>query len=136
MNRFLRALGLVWAVGGAASGCGEPPAAPASVTFTAQLANAGSTDRALLVQLAGADTNARIDSVLAPAGSSYRLFTERQSATQWRAIVTGNLSDGVLLRLAVPARSRASAYSAAILDVADSSFATLPPGARAVTIAP
>ena len=134
MSRFLSALGVVWAV--AASGCSEPPAAPAAVTLSAQLANAGSTDRALLMQLVGADTSARIDSVLAPAGSSYQLFTQRQSATAWRAVVTGNLSDGVLLRLAVPERSQASAYTAAILDVADASFATLPPGARAVTIAP
>jgi len=83
MNRFLTGLAVVWAA--AASGCSESPAAPASVTFSAQLANAGSADRALLVQLVGADTSARIDSVLTPAGSSYRLFTERQSATQWRA---------------------------------------------------
>ena len=133
MNRFLTGLAVVWAV--AASGCSEPPAAPASGTFSAQLANAGSADRALLVQLVGADTSARIDSVLEPAGSSYRLFTERQSATQWRAIVTGNLTDGVLLRLAVPERSQANAYTATILDVADAAFASLPPGARAVTIA-
>ena len=133
MNRFLTGLAMVWAV--AASGCSEPPAATASVTFSAQLANAGSADRALLVQLVGADTSARIDSVLEPAGSSYRLFTERQSATEWRAIVTGNLSDGVLLRLAVPERSQANAYTATILDVADATFASLPPGARAVTIA-
>jgi hypothetical protein len=132
MNRFLTAAGVAWAI--AASGCSES-AAPASVTLAAQLANAGSTDRAMLVQIAGADASAQIDSVLAPAGSSYRLFTQRLSATQWRAIVTGNLSDGVLLRLAVPGKSRASAYTAAILDVADASFATLSPGSRAVTIA-
>src|SRR5207237_10296508 len=112
MNRFLTGLAVVWAV--AASGCSEPPAAPASVTFSAQLANAGSADRALLVQLVGADTSARIDSVLTPAGSSYRLFTERQSATQWRAIVTGNRTDGVLLRLAVAARRQAKRESATI----------------------
>jgi hypothetical protein len=134
MNRFLTGLGMIWAV--ASSGCEQPATAPASVTFSAQLTNAGSTDRALLVELVGADTSARIDSVLAPAGSSYRLFTQRQSATEWRAIVTGNLSDGVLLRLAVPARSHATAYAATILDVADATFASLAPGSRAVTIAP
>jgi len=133
MNRYLTTFGV--ACGITAGACSEPPAAPASLTLSAQLTNAGSTDRAILVEIAGADTSARIDSVLAPAGSSYRLFTERLSVTQWRAIVTGNLSDGVLLRLAVPGRSRASAYTAAILDVADASFAALPPGSRAVTIA-
>jgi len=133
MNRYLTTFGV--ACGIAAGACSEPPAAPTSLTLSAQLTNAGSTDRAILVEIAGADTSARIDSVLAPAGSSYRLFTERLSVTQWRAIVTGNLSDGVLLRLAVPGRSRASAYTAAILDVADASFADLPPGSRAVTIA-
>jgi hypothetical protein len=132
MNRLVTAVGLVCAVG--ASGCSEPAAAPRSVTLSAQLANAGSTDRAMLIQLDGPDS-AHIDSVLAPAGPGYRLFTERQSATAWRAIVTGNLSDGVLLRLVVPDRSQGSAYTATILDVADASFASLPPGARAVTIA-
>src|SRR5256884_6123521 len=93
MNRFLTGLVVVWAV--AASGCSDPPAAPASVTFSAQLANAGSADRALLVQLVGADTSARIHSVLTPAGPSYRLFTHPQSATQWRALVQGEPLDRV-----------------------------------------
>ena len=132
MKRYLTALGVAWAM--AATGCSEP-AAPASVTFSAQLANAGSTDRAMLVQLVGADTSARIDSVLAPPGSTYRLFTQRLSSTRWRAIITGHLSDGALLRLAVPGKAQPSAYTAAILDVADASFATLLPGSRAVTIA-
>ena len=133
MKRHLAAFGVALAI--AAGGCSEA-ASPASVILSAQLANAGSTDRAMLVAIVGADTSARIDSVLAPAGSSYRLFTQRLSATQWRAIVTGNVSNGALLRLAVPRSSRASAYTAAILDVADASFATVAPGSRAVTIAP
>jgi len=132
MNRYVTAFGVAWAI--AASGCDEA-AAPASVTFSAQLGNAGSTDRAILVDIAGADISARIDSVLAPAGSSYRVFTQRLSATQWRAIITGNLSNGALLSLAVPTKDRAKVYTATILDVADASFATLPPGSRAVTIA-
>jgi hypothetical protein len=134
MTRYLAALGAIGVI--TASGCGEPPAAPATVTLSAQLANAGTTDRAMLVQIVGADTSARIDSVMAPAASSYRLFTQRLSPTQWRAIITGNLSDGALLRLVVPGRSRASSYTATVLDVADASFADLPPGARAVSIAP
>jgi len=133
MKRRLAAFGVALAI--AAGGCSEA-ASPASVILSAQLANAGSTDRAMLVEIVGADTSARIDSVLAPAGSSYRLFTQRLSATHWRAIVTGNVSNGALLRLAVPRSSRASAYTAAILDVADASFATVAPGTRAVTIAP
>lgn len=134
MNRYLAACAVVLVI--AAGGCSQPPTAPRSLILAAQLANAGLSDRAILVQIVGADTSARIDSVLVPAGSSYRLFTQRQSTTQWRVIVTGNLSDGVLLRLAVPGRSRASAYTAAILDIADASFATVAPGSRAVTIAP
>jgi hypothetical protein len=133
MNRLVTRFGLVCAV--AVGGCSEPPAAPRSVTLSAQLAHAGSTDRAMLVQLDGADTSAHIDSVLAPARPGYRLFTRRQSPTEWRAIVTGNLSDGVLLQLVVPEHSQASAYTATILDVADASFARVPPGVRAVTIA-
>jgi len=131
MNRYLAACGVALAIG--AGGCSEPPAAPTSLILSAQLTNA---DRAILVQIVGADTSAHIDTLLAPTGSSYRLFTQRLSNTQWRAIVTGNLSDGALLRLTVPGRSRKGAYTAAILDVADASFAALAPGSRAVTIAP
>ena len=134
MNGYLAACGVALAIG--AGGCSEPPAAPTSLILSAQLTNAGSTDRGILVQIVGADTSAHIDTLLAPTGSSYRLFTQRLSNTQWRAIVTGNLSDGALLRLTVPGRSRKGAYTAAILDVADASFAALAPGSRAVTIAP
>src|SRR5437763_15066992 len=55
MNRLLTGLAVVRAV--AASGCSEPPAVPASGTFSAQLANAGSADRDIAVQLLGADAS-------------------------------------------------------------------------------
>src|SRR2546430_13763479 len=96
MNRFLTGLAMVWAV--AASGCSDPPAAPASVTFSAQLANAGSADPALLVQLVGADTSARIDSVLTPARSSYPLFPPRPSPPPGRGLRPGEPSGRGVLR--------------------------------------
>ena len=134
MSPRLVVLAVVAAIAG--GGCSSEPAGPATITLQAQLAGAGTADRALLVQVVGTDTAARIDTVTAPVGSAYVVFVQRQSSTGWRAIVTGSLSNGAVLRLQVPGKKTASAYRATILDVADASFATLPAGSRALTITP
>jgi hypothetical protein len=119
----------------ALSACGES-AGPATISLQAQLANAGASDRAMLVQIVGTDTASRIDTVTAPVGSSYTVYAQRQSNTGWRAIIAGNLANGAVLRLIVPGKAKASAYSASILDVADAVFADLPTGSRALSVTP
>ncbi len=133
MTRRVALLGVVLAL--AVSRC-ESPSGPASHGLSLQLSNAGPADRAMLLQIAGSDSTARIDTVVAPGGSSYRVFAQRQSAVRWRVIVTGNLSNGVLVTLLVPEESLATAYTGTILDVADASYADVPPGSRAVTVTP
>jgi len=127
---------LVLAVMIGALHCNDGPTGPTAGTLSVRLANAGSSDRAMLLQIAGTDTSARIDTVQAATGSSYRVFVQRQSRIQWRAIVTGNLSNGVLLSIGVPDKDRASAYTGTILDVADATFADVPPGSRQLSVAP
>ncbi|PYP15327.1 MAG: hypothetical protein DMD52_10810 [Gemmatimonadetes bacterium] len=133
MTRRGGLLGVVLAL--AVSRC-ESPSGPSSHGLSLQLSNAGAGDRAMLFQIAGADSTARIDTVLAPTGSSYRVFAQRQSGVRWRVIVTGNLSNGILVTMLVPDRSPATAYSGTILDVADASYADVQPGSRALTITP
>lgn len=133
MMKYIAALGMVTAV--ALSDCGES-AGPATITLQAQLANAGSTDRVMLVQVVGTDTASRIDTVTAPVGSSYAVYVQRQSSTGWRAIVAGNLANGAVLRMVVPGKAKASGYTASILDVADAVFADVPAGSRALNITP
>jgi hypothetical protein len=119
----------------AASGCHDTTG-PSSGTLGLTLANAVAHDRALLIQLAGTDTSARIDTVLAASGSTYRVFALRQASAQWRVIIVGSLANGALVSFAVPNKGRVTAYSATILDVANAAFADLPPGARALSVTP
>jgi len=133
MSRYTRALRIALVV--ALGACGETTA-PASVQLTVQLVNAGSSDRAMLLQLAGSDTSATIDTVMAAPGGAYQLFAQRRGSNLWRVIVTGNLVNGVVAELVVPRKASASLYGGTVLDVADSSFAELPPGTRALTVAP
>lgn len=120
----------------AAGACHDNPTGPASGTLGLQLANAVANDRALLIQLVGTDTSARIDTVLAASGSSYRVFALRQASDQWRVIVVGSLANGALVSFAVPDKSKTTAYSATVLDVANAAFAKLPPGSRALSVTP
>ena len=133
MTRRAAVLAVVLAL--AVSRC-ESPAGPASHALSLQLSNAGAADRAMLLQIVGADSSAHIDTVVAAAGSTYRVFAQRQSTVRWRVIVTGNVSNGVLVTVLVPNRAPATAYTGTILDVADTLYADLLPGSRALTITP
>ena len=132
MTRRAAVLAVVLAL--AVSRC-ESPAGPASHALSLQLSNAGAADRAMLLQIVGADSSAHIDTVVAAAGSTYRVFAQRQSTVRWRVIVTGNVSNGVLVTVLVPDKA-ATAYTGTILDVADASYADVQPGSRALTITP
>ena len=133
MTRRVALLAVVLAL--AVSRC-ESPSGPASHALSLQLSNAGAADRAMLLQIVGGDSSAHIDTVVAAGGSSYRVFAQRQSAVRWRVIITGNLSNGVLVTILVPDKSLATAYTGTILDVADASYADVQPGSRALTITP
>ena len=133
MTRRAAVLAVVLAL--AVSRC-ESPAGPASHALSLQLSNAGAADRAMLLQIVGADSSAHIDTVVAAAGSTYRVFAQRQSTVRWRVIVTGNVSNGVLVTVLVPNRAPATAYTGTILDVADTLYADLLPGSRALTLTP
>ena len=133
MNRARAVLCVVLAFG--ASYCSDGPTAPRPGHFLVALAGAGANDGALLVEIAGADTTARIDTVVVAPGSSYRVFARRRAQTQWRAIVTGTIVNGTLLQVNVPDASKSALYRFTVLDVADAAFAQLAPGARMLSVA-
>lgn len=120
----------------AASDCGTSPTGPTPGNLAVALAGAGAADHALLLEIAGTDTSASIDTVQAMTGSAYRVFAQRETASRWRVIVTGVLGNGPLVEIGVPNKSRSSAYSGIVLDVADASFAELAPGGRTLTVSP
>lgn len=132
--KFRAGLALVVAL--AATTCRDVPTGPTSGTFRVALAGAGAADRAILVEVAGTDTSARIDTIAAAAGSPYRVFAQRQTGTRWRVIVTGPIADGTLVQLGVPDQGKSGLYTGTVLDVANATFAVLAPGARAITVAP
>ena len=134
MKRREVLLGLALAL--AASHCRDAPTGPTGGTFTVSLAAAGTNDRAILFEVAGTDTSARIDTVQAVAGSPYAVFAQRQTGTRWRVIVTGPIANGTVAQLTVPDKTKSGLYFSTVLDVADGAFADLAPGARAVTVSP
>lgn len=109
---------------------------PVSAPLSLRLSSAGPNDRAILFLVSGIDATARIDTVYAVAGSSYRVFAQRQSPVLWRVIVVGSLADGALVTISVPDASRTAAYSATVLDVADAAFEDVALGSRALTVIP
>jgi hypothetical protein len=131
-----RRAGLVLVVALAASHCRDVPTGPTPGTFSVALTGAGAADRAVLIEVAGTDTSARIDTVITAAGSPYRVFAQRQTRTVWRVIVTGPIANGTLVQLGVPDKGKSGFYSGTVLDAADAMFAELAPGARAITVSP
>lgn len=128
------ALGMV--LGWVASDCGPSPTGPTPGNLAVALVGAGAADHALLLEIAGTDTSARIDTVQAMTGSAYRVFGQRETASRWRVIVTGAIGNGPLVEIGVPNKSRSSAYVGSVLDVANTSFAELVPGGRTLTVSP
>ena len=133
MTRRVALLGVLLAL--TVSRC-ESPSGLASRPLSLRLSNAGADDLAMLLEVAGADTTAGIDTVLAAAGSGYCVFAARQARTRWRVIVIGHLANGVLVTIEVPEKSPPTGYTGTILDVANASYADLQPGSRALTVTP
>jgi hypothetical protein len=132
-----------WCVGAGAvllglglSTCSNPTTGPTAGTISVSLAGAGATDRALLIEISGSDSSAAIDSVEAAPGTSYVVFSQRQVRARWRAILTGSLANGPVLRVVIADKTKSGLYGATVLDVADSAFAELPPGTRTLSVAP
>lgn len=133
---MMRRVGLVLAVAVAATDCSNGPTGPTPGTLNVALTGAGAADRAVLIEVAGTDTSARIDTVVTAVGSPYRVFAQRQTRTVWRVIVTGPIANGILVQLGVPDKGKSGFYNGTVQDAADATFAELAPGARAITVAP
>ncbi|GEM_PF-1921578 len=120
----------------AASYCGDGPTGPVTGRLLVTLAGAGPADRALLVEVTGADTSAVIDSLAPVPGAPYQVFVQQIARTRWRAVITGPIADGPVLAVRVPDLSKTGLYAGTVLDVADNTFAELAPGTRRLSVAP
>lgn len=109
---------------------------PTSIHLAVQVENAGSNDRAMLLEMVGSDATATISGVVAPPGGVYHVFAQLRSPIKWRVIVTGPIANGVIVELVVPKTAKASLYGGTILDVADAAFTQVVPGTRALIVTP
>src|SRR5260370_28892852 len=97
--KFRAGLALVVAL--AATTCRDVPTGPTSGTFRVALAGAGAIDRAILIEIAGTHTRARIHTVVAAPGSPHRGFAHRQTGPRRRVIVTRPIAAGTRVPPAV-----------------------------------
>jgi hypothetical protein len=120
MNRISRAglcvaAALLSACGGG-DGTGSAAAGPGVLTVS--LDDPNTTDRAVVLTLSGP---AEITGVQA-TNAAHVVYTRTQGATT-RVAVFGTIGDGALLTVSVPDATRASAYTATVVDAADASNA-------------
>ena len=108
---MLRRLGLLALLGLPACGGGSDLSAPLSGPLDLVLDTPAQDDGIVLVEIGGGP----VDSVTA---LGYRTETSSDATTPVRLVVSGTLTDGKLARIWVPDRSRASDYSATVLEAA------------------
>jgi hypothetical protein len=93
-----------------------PPPPPAGTTLSLVLASPNSDDGAIRLELRG-------PSLLAPAAgdSTLRVFTHPEGDSLLRVIVVGRIGTAPLLTVPTGGSQPPTAYSAAVMDVADTS---------------
>jgi hypothetical protein len=107
----LRRLALFALLGLAACGGGSDLSAPLSGPLDLVLDTPSEDDGIVLVELGGG----AVDSVTA---LGYRTEVSPDATTPVRLVVSGALADGKLARIWVPDRTRASDYTATVLEAA------------------
>jgi hypothetical protein len=108
---MLRRLGACALLGLAGCGGGSDLSAPLSGPLDLVLDTPAEDDGIVLVEISGG----AVDSVTA---LGYRTEASRDATTPLRVVVSGALADGKLARIWVPDRTRASDYSASVVEAA------------------
>src|SRR5690242_18089551 len=112
MRRSAGALSVVLALG--LSTC-STPAGPTAGTVVVSLAGAGVNDRAMLIEISASDASAAINSVVAAPGTSYVVFSQSVTSARWRAILTGSLANGPVLRVVIADKTKSALYGATLI---------------------
>lgn len=118
MNRWLWQAAIVWAL--ALLSCDGPEVGELSLS----LVTPNSDDGAIVLSVTSASPKELLG--IAPACNGCRVFWEQVSANEIRAVVTGPLTAGPLMRVTVSDVGDKSAYSARLHQVANRSFELRP----------
>jgi hypothetical protein len=114
------------------AGCSGPVAGELTVSLTTP--NPNGDDGAIKVQVTASESKEITG--IAVACSGCRLFFEQPSPTEVRAVLTGDLVAGPILRVRVSDTKAPSAYSAQISQVASRTFQLLSTSGYRLTIGP
>jgi len=113
------------------AGCaGDATAPPTPGTLTIRLATPNQNDGAVVVVVSGGPVNT------VHAAGAFEVARQTDGAGT-HVLVVGDLTEGPLVTIDIPDRSRANAYLATLEQVADrTTFALLDPASYHLTIAP
>jgi hypothetical protein len=128
MSRRLRTLTLLAAFAVAAGSCSGPVAGE----LTISLATPNTDDGAIVVRVTASESK-EVTSI-AVLCSGCQIFKEQPSATEVRAVVTGNLAAGPLVRIGVSDTKSPDAYSAQIQQVASKTYQVRAPSGYSLTV--
>lgn len=106
---------------------------PVAGELTISLATPNSDDGAILVRVTASASKEITSAAVACTGC--RIFMEQPSATELRAVVTGDLVAGPLVRVSVTDTKSPDAYTVQIQQVASRTFQVRPTSGYSLTIA-
>lgn len=104
----------------AALALGSCSSGPVAGDLTISLVTPNSDDGAIVVRVTAAESKEISSAIQVCSGC--RLFMEKPSATEVRAVLTGDLVAGPLLRIAVTDTKEPSSYTAQITGVASRTY--------------
>lgn len=116
MSPRVRMLALLAAIAVSLGSC----SGPAAGELTISLATPNSDDGAIVVRVTASDSR-EVTGITVLCGGC-QIFTEQPSATEVRAVVTGNLVAGPLVRVGVSDTKSPDAYSAQVQQVASRTY--------------
>ncbi|MBI2073664.1 MAG: hypothetical protein HYT81_11670 [Gemmatimonadetes bacterium] len=129
MNLRLGGFGLLTLAALAAGSCSSGPVAG---ELTISLVTPNSDDGAIVVRVTASESKEITSVTLACSGC--KLFKEQPSATELRAVLTGDLVAGPLLRVSVTDTKEPSSYTAQITALASRTYQVRSPSGYSLTI--
>jgi uncharacterized protein (DUF2141 family) len=105
---------------------------PTAGDLTVSLVTPNSDDGAIVVRVTASQSKEITSAAVACTGC--RIFAEQPSATELRAVVTGDLTAGPLVRIAVSDAGAPTAYTVRIVQVASRSYQLRSPSGYSLSI--
>jgi hypothetical protein len=105
---------------------------PVAGELTVSLVTPNSDDGAIVVRVAASDSK-EVTGITVLCGGC-KIFMEQPSATEVRAVVTGNLVAGPLVRVAVSDTKSPDAYSVQVQQVASRTYQVRPASGYSLTV--